>query len=316
MDPSRVSQVKHLYEVEGLTMRQIAHELRMCTKTVSRIITGKPRLKKPPKPTVLKPYLRLIDEWYAKRPSLKATQVYDRLQLYGYTGKYTTVSNYTKTMRKKRHAYHELEFLPGEVAQVDWMEATLPFGKVHGFVFILAWSRYLFVKFYPRSSMEFFLDGHIEAYQEINGAARENWYDNLKSVVTKRRPELVLNAQFLDFACHYHVEIHPCTPGRPNEKGRVERVIRDLRSFVEAHVFTDIRDLNEKIDRWRTEKNERVHRATQRAPHPPIGKNRFCPYRPFTIGPTGSFRLVSGRPPSWSSTQTVIPFPRIIRAWR
>ena len=58
--------------------------------------------------------------------------------------------------------------------------------------------RYLYAKFYLRNSMEFFLDGHIEAYKEIEGEARENWYDNLKSVVIRRRPELVLNAQFLE----------------------------------------------------------------------------------------------------------------------
>ena len=90
MDPSRISQVKHLYEVERLSMRQIARELRMCQKTVSRIITGKKRPKKPPKPTVLAPYLRLIEEWYARRP-LKATQVYEHLRNYGYTGKYTEI---------------------------------------------------------------------------------------------------------------------------------------------------------------------------------------------------------------------------------
>jgi hypothetical protein len=62
MDPSRISQVKHLYEVEHLTIWQIAKELRMCTKTVARIITGKERPKKPPKPTLLGPHIRLIEE--------------------------------------------------------------------------------------------------------------------------------------------------------------------------------------------------------------------------------------------------------------
>src|SRR5450756_304615 len=68
MDPSRINQVKHLYEVEHLTMRQIARELRMCHKTVSRSITGKKRLKKAPKPLVLAPYLRLIEEVVRKAP--------------------------------------------------------------------------------------------------------------------------------------------------------------------------------------------------------------------------------------------------------
>ena len=46
---------------------------RIRRKTVSRIATGEERPKKPQKPVVLAPYLRLIDEWYARRPSLKAT---------------------------------------------------------------------------------------------------------------------------------------------------------------------------------------------------------------------------------------------------
>jgi transposase len=289
MDPSKVSQVKHLHEVEHLTIRQIAKELRMCTKTVSRIITGRERPKPLPKPTLLTPYVRLIEEWYARRPSLKATQVYERLKGYGYTGKYTQVSTYTKRFRKKRGpAYHELEFLPGQCAQVDWMEATFPFGKVHGFVFILAWSRYLFVRFYPRSSMEFFLDGHIGAYKEIKGAARENWYDNLKSVVVTRKPELVFNAQFVDYTRHMGISIHACNPGKGNEKGRVERAIRDIRSFVEAHDFVDIRDLTTKTDRWRQERNERLHRATQKTPASALREEQLLPlpsipYRPYRI---------------------------------
>ena len=125
MDPSRISQVKHLYEVERLSMRQIARELRMCQKTVSRIITGKKRPKKAHQPRVLAPYLGLIEEWYRKTPPLKATQVYEHLRDYGYTGKYTAVSTYTRPFRRRRVSYHELEFLPGAVAQVDWMEANL-----------------------------------------------------------------------------------------------------------------------------------------------------------------------------------------------
>lgn len=288
MDPSRTSQVKHLYEVENMTIRQIAKELRMCTKTISRIITGKVKPKKPGT-TLLGPYLKLIDEWYRRHPSLKATQVYERLKNYGYTGKYSQVSAYTKTLRKKsRTAYHGLEFLPGECAQVDWMEAKLSFGTVYGFVFVLAWSRYLFVRFYPRSSMEFFLAGHIEAYKEINGAARENWYDNLKSVVTKRLPERVFNAQFVDFARHMGFTIHACNPGKGNEKGRVERAIRDIRGFIEVDEYTDIRDLNMKTGQWRKKWNGRIHRTTHMIPAAALIEEALIPlpaipYQPYRV---------------------------------
>jgi transposase len=289
MDPSKISQVKHLYEVERLSRRQIAQVLHMCTKTVSHILEGKERKRRPSPPSPLDPFARLIEEWYRKYPSLQATQIMERLASYGYQGSYRNLCRLTETHRKKRHtAYHELEFLPGEVAQVDWMEATLPFGKVHAFVFILAWSRYLFVKFYPRSSMEFFLDGHIEAYTEITGAARSNWYDNLKSVVITRKPELILNAQFVDYARHMGVSIHACTPGKGNEKGRVERAIRDLRAFVETHDFADIRDLKDKADHWRKERNDRIHRATGTTPASALSKEPLLPlpaipYKPYRV---------------------------------
>jgi transposase len=289
MDPLKASKVKHLYEVEHLTIRQISKELRMCTKTISLIIKGEERPKKRKKPSNLAPYLRLIDEWYTRHPSLKATQVYARLRDYGYTGKYSMVSAYTMRFRKKKNiAYHELEFLPGQCAQVDWMVANLPFGKVYGFIFILAWSRYLFVTFYPRSSMEFFLDGHIKAYAEMKGAARENWYDNLKSVVISRKPELTFNAQFVDYMSHMGVAIHACNPGKGNEKGRVERAIRDIRNFIEAHDFADLKDLNTHMERWRKEWNERVHRTTHRTPVASLIEEKLMslpviPYRPYRI---------------------------------
>ena len=89
---------------------------------------------------------------------------------------------------------------------------------LYGFVYLLAYSRYLFVHFYPRHSLEFFLDGHLRAFQEIGGLAHRHRYDNLKSVVLKRTPEITFNPQFLEFSRHYGFSIHPCTPGRADEK--------------------------------------------------------------------------------------------------
>ncbi|MEI9479103.1 MAG: IS21 family transposase [Deltaproteobacteria bacterium] len=291
MDPSRISQVKHLFAVEHLSMRQISRLLHLCQRTVSRILAGREKKRRAFPPSPLVPFVRLIEEWYRQYPSLQAAQIRERLKAYGYTGSYRSLCRFTEQYRKKRRkAYHELEFLPGEVAQVDWMEATLSFGKVYGFVFILAYSRYLFLKFYPRSSMEFFLDGHVSAYEEIKGAARRNWYDNLHSVVMRRKPELTFNATFLDYARHVGFSIHACTPGRANEKGRVERVIRDARGFVETTTFTDLADLNRKTDLWRKERNERIHRATGKMPVEALAEEPLLPlpalpYKPYRLMP-------------------------------
>ena len=288
MEPMVESQVRHLYEVEHLSIRQIAKKLRMARKTVARVIRNERVMRSFPD-SILRPYEGLIDQWYQQYPFLKASQVYERLKSYEFKGSYTTVSVWTRKYRqKKRRAYHELTFLPGEEAQVDWMEERFPWGATYGFVMILAYSRYLFVRFYRRQSLEFFLQGHIEAYREMAGVAHRHRYDNLKSVVVERSPELKFNAQFLDFARHYGFSIHPCNPYRANEKGRVERAIRDIRDFLRVNSFEDLRDLNRKLGLWRVQRNQRIHRATERAPVEALKGEKLkvlpaIPYRPYRV---------------------------------
>ncbi len=108
--------------------------------------------------------------------------------------------------------------------------------------------------------------GHIEALKEIGGVANRHTYDNLKSVVITRKPEITYNARFLDFARHYGFSIRACNPGKPNEKGRVERVIRDIESFLVVNTFADIDDLNKRLGLWRIQRNSRIHRSTGTPP--------------------------------------------------
>jgi len=321
-----LNQVRHLREVEGLSIRQIADLLGLSRKKVTLFIEHGQIVRKK-RAGLMDPYEQLIRGWYETYPSLKATQVFDRLQTYGYPGGYTTVKAYTRRFRRKRkRMYHELSFLPGEEAQVDWMQRRFPFGVAYGFVFILSYSRYLYARFYPRQTMEFFLEGHIEAYREIGGVPHRGRYDNLKSVVLKRKPEVVFNPQFLDFATHYGFSLHPCTPGRANEKGRVERVIRDIGDFLTAGTFETLDDLNAKVALWRTEKNGKVHRATGKPPADMLKEERLKPlpqvsYKAYRmqagmVSPTGFISFETNRysVPAQYSHQSVsmMVYPRHI----
>jgi transposase len=288
MEPVVWSQIKHLYEVEKLSIRQIAQKLRRARKTVARVIHNERVMRSYPD-SILRPYERLIDQWYQEYPFLKASQVYGRLKSYGFKGSYVTVSVWTQKYRqKKKQAYHELTFLPGEEAQVDWIEERLPWGAAYGFGMILAYSRYLYVRFYPRQNLEFFLEGHIGAYREMGGVAHRHRYDNIKTVVIERSPQLKLNAQFLDFTRHFGFSIHLCNPYRANEKGRIERALRDLRDFLRVNTFQDLKDLNCKVSLWRIERNQRTHRSTQKAPLEALKEETLkalpaIPYRPYRV---------------------------------
>ncbi len=268
IDDELAAHVLQLYQTEKLSMRQIAAYCGMCAKTVSRVIhaEGAP-LRRADYETIITPYRRLIEAWYGEHPKLKASQVHERLLGLGFRGSLSTVERATRKLRTKKPVmFHERVLLPAEEAQVDWMTLTLAFGTVYGFVYILAWSRYLVVRFYPRMTFEFFLAGHLEAFRECMGVAHAHRYDNLKAVVLSRKPVLRLNAQFVDFSRHYGFVIHPCTPYRANEKGRVERVIRDIRSFLYTQNPTDLADLNRLVTKWCGVRNNTPHSVTGRSP--------------------------------------------------
>jgi hypothetical protein len=111
MDDGLLNHVRHLHEVEGLSIRQIADLLGLSRKKVARSIEHGGIVKKK-RVSIMDPYGRLIEDWYETYPSLKAIQVFDRLQTYGYTGRYTTVKEYTQRFRRKRkRMYHELSLL-------------------------------------------------------------------------------------------------------------------------------------------------------------------------------------------------------------
>lgn len=268
VDDELVAGILKLHQVEKLSMRQIAASCGICRKTVSRVIRNqdKPQLRHTGD-TLVQPYRRLIASWYAEHPKLKASQVHKRLVDLGFTGSCSTVERATRALRSRKPAmFHERELLPGEEAQVDWMVLSLPWGTVYGFVYILAWSRFLVVRFYPRMTFEFFLDGHLEAFRTCKGVAHAHRYDNLKSVVLSRKPTLRLNPQFVDFSRHFCFAIHPCTPYRANEKGRVERVIRDVRSFLYDKSPADLHALNRLIISWCDERNRTPHGVTGMSP--------------------------------------------------
>ena len=77
-------------------------------------------------------------------------------------------------------------------------------------------------------------------------------YDNLMSAVLEREGDAVrFHPTLLAIAGHYRFEPRACAPYRPNEKGRVERAIQDVRdNFFAARDFTSVADLNVQAMAW------------------------------------------------------------------
>ena len=121
------------------------------------------------------------------------------------------------------------------------------------FVLVLSYSRAISARFTLDQTLESFLHGHVEAFHAMGGCARTLVYDNLKSAVLERQGTAIrFHPRLLDLAGHYLFAPRPCTPGRGNEKGTIERQIRYLRdAFFAARTFRDVDDLNAQFRRWR-----------------------------------------------------------------
>ncbi len=260
--------IEYLRDIKQLSFRQIEEQIGISRKKCSRIYSG--TFEEPVKKTkILDHHRHLITQWYGENKTLTATQIYNRLIQRGIVVSYPSVAIYTKEFRvKQKKCYFELSFLPGEEAQVDWFFVKHPIlGKLSGFVLVLSYSRYMFAHFFPRHSFEFFIEGHILAFEFIDGVPHALKYDNLKSVVLRRNP-VKYNSAFLEFAKHHGFEIRLCNPASGNEKGRVERAIRSIRqSFLNiAEHHQSLRALNLALHQWTAEKNISLHRGTNKIP--------------------------------------------------
>lgn len=278
-DESMIKKVLHLRAVENLSMRQIAQAINISRKGVTRILQNKGvAVKQIKRDSIIIPYINLISQWYKDYPHFQAYQIYQKLCSYGYKGSYPTIVKFTNKYRKtKPKVYHTLDFVPGQEAQVDWFYFNDDrLGIVWGFLYLLSYSRYAWGIFYRRTSLEFLIAGHQHVFTHLNGLAHCHRYDNMKTVVIKRYPQIKYNPQFLDFSRHYKFSIYLCNPYKGNEKGRVERLIRDIRgSFLYGNEFSDINDLNNKFYVWLTQRNARIHRTTGKSPSQLLADERL-----------------------------------------
>jgi hypothetical protein len=141
--------------------------------------------------------------------------------------------------------------------------------KANAFVMVLCYSRLLDVEFSLATKLADFLRCHQNALRFFGGAPKTCVYDNLSSVVKRRRgTDITLNETFQQFAGYHYFQVHPCWPGAANQKGTVERPIDYIaNNFWAGRYFADFDDLVRKGQAWvMGTANARIHSTTRRRP--------------------------------------------------
>lgn len=261
------AEIRRLFEVEGWRRRTIARHLGIHHGTVDRALRRAGVL---PERTVVRraskldPYIPFVRATLEQYPRVPASALYEMVRRRGYPGSVVTFRHRIALLglrpRVAPEAFLTLRTLPGEQAQVDWAH----FGqrKVAGghrrllaFVMVLSYSRQLFFRFFYDARLPNFLAGHVQAFTFFGGVPRTLLYDNLKSAVLERRDTAIrFHPRLTALADHYGFAPRPVAPYRGNEKGRVERAIRYLRSsFFPLRATSSLEALNRDALTWTRE---------------------------------------------------------------
>ena len=268
--------------VEGLSIRELARRHAVGRPTVRQALAQaepparKPRVRRAPRLEVFKPAIDVMlrqDLDAPRKQRHTARRVFARLaEEHNATElSYSTVRDYVRRRRleidmeagRLPEAFIPQEHAPGAEAEVDFGEVWVVLGgvktKCHMFAFRLSHSGKAIHRIYPTQAQEAFLEGHIDAFEDIGGIpTRHIRYDNLTDAVVKviygsgrQRTE---NQRWLLFRSHYGFDAFYCHPGieGAHEKGGIEG---DVGRFRRTHlspmpVVDSLAELNERVRQW------------------------------------------------------------------
>jgi transposase len=272
--------VRHFVFIEGNSRREAARVFGLSRETVSKMCRfslppGYRRTRPVAKPKLgaLLPVIDAIleaDQTTPVKQRHTAKRIFERLRNeHGYAGGLTVVKDYVRIARGRlRETFVPLAHPPGH-AQVDFGEAVGVIGgvrqKMHFFCMDLPHSDAPFVKAYPAETTEAFLDGHVSAFAFFGGVPLSILYDNTTIAVAKicgdgRRER---TRAFTELQSHYLFRDRFGRPGKGNDKGKVEGLVKYARSnfltpIPQAASFDDLNAMLE--DRCRRRQDERAGR--------------------------------------------------------
>ena len=260
---------------QGLSCRQIARRTGSDPRTVKKYIEqplriGAPR-KSAPRQSIVDAHRPMIESYLREDPDYRATWIFEKLQVQGYTGGYELVKRAVRVAKQpyRRQAYIRFETEPAQQAQVDFAEFQIqaPDGAVsrcYLFCLVLGYSRMLYAQLLERCDLPRFLQAHQDAFAALGGVPNEILYDRMRNVfVGQLAGKTQFTQELVSLANHYGFS--PCVAPAyaPWVKGKVERPIDFVReSFWRGYNFSNLARANQDLERWCQEKAQRQHATT------------------------------------------------------
>ncbi|MFL5334661.1 MAG: IS21 family transposase [Geminicoccaceae bacterium] len=292
---------------QGLSVSAIARRTGHDRKTIHKYIERgmEPPAYKPrePGPSLISPFEAFLRERVGRFPDLTGRRLWREIRELGFTGAYSTVTEFLRGVRPAEPPPFERRFEtpPGRQAQVDFAYFKLAFEDEPGaerviwlFSLVLGHSRMMWARFVAQQDLATVLRCHVAAFEALGGVSEQILYDRMKTAVLGEVDErgIVYNDKLLALAAHYGFLPKACRPYRAKTKGKVERPFRYVREdFFLARSFRNLNDLNAQFSQWLDQvANRRLHGTTGR-----IVIEHFAEERPSLKSlPVGPYNAVLG----------------------
>jgi transposase len=275
----------HVLHQHGWSISALAREFGLNWRTVKREITSQTPRHYPERlyPTALtEPQLRHVERRLATCPTIRGTDLHGELcRDYGYTGSYPAFARKLRAIRPAPIRDPEIRFEtdPGVQTQADWaILGPWPLGdtmvELNAMVAILGCSRAPAIRFATDRTRTTSFERLVHGLDDLGGVTRE--------ILTDRDPAFcmgstsdgraILSPEWVDLCAVLGVVPKACRPYRAQTKGKVERMVRELKESFLPWLSGQILPLRPTIDdydalaqRWIDEiVLKRTHRTTGR----------------------------------------------------
>jgi len=275
----------HTLHRHGWSIAALAREFGLNWRTARRYALAPelPRFRPRLRPAELSAAgLAHVERRLAACPDLRATVLHRELvDGYGYLGSYTSLRRRVIELRPRQTAEPELRFEtgPGIQTQGDWANVgTWPLGEgareLFAFVAILGCSRMLAVRFATDKTRATTLRSIVRCVDDLGGASAEFLTDRDTALMNGARADgsPIYAPEWIDVAALLGTRPRACRPYRAKTKGKVERVIREVKedflTWLAGQVLPERPTLawyDAAARRWTTEVvATRRHRTTER----------------------------------------------------
>jgi transposase len=275
----------HVLRRHGWSLSALAREFGLNRRTVKREVEaeGPRRYPQRAKPRALsEAQLAHVERRLVVCPSIRGTDLFGELQRdYAFAGSYASFQRQLRQIRPAAVRDPEVRFetAPGVQTQADWAHLGLfPLGdemaELHAMVAILGCSRAPAVRFATDCTRRTSLERLVACLDDLGGATHEMLTDRDTAfcVGCTSDGRAILAPEWVDLAGVLGVVPKACRPYRAKTKGKVERMVRELKESFLAWLSGQrlplrptLADYDELARRWIVEVVlRRRHRTTRR----------------------------------------------------